>query len=30
VLLTADTDFDRLHPLYIERQFVDTTTIAAN
>lgn len=30
VLLTADTDFDRLHPVHIEREFVDTTRIAAN
>lgn len=30
VLLTTDTDFDRLHPLHIEREFIDTTIIAAN
>jgi hypothetical protein len=30
VLLTADTDFDRLHPVHIQREFVDRTTIAAN
>ena len=30
VLLTADTDFNRLHPVHVEREFFDSTRIPAN